>query len=178
MQDASHPVLWTAELGGREMLEILVADDHPLMRAGLQCMLDVTNDLRVVGTAASGAEAVRLADTLRPDVVLMDLSMPGMDGVEATRLLINLDPAPSVVMLTSTCDAVSVQECFAAGAAGYLLKDTPPDALLAALRGLESGVPAIDPRVSRILLRLDGRATQGASALGRSASAAGRSRTG
>lgn len=142
------------------MLDILLVDDHPLMRAGLQCMLDETSDLRVVGTAAGGAEAVEAARALRPDVVLMDLSMPGMDGLEATRRLQTLDPPPAVVVLTSTSDPALVRESFAAGACGYLLKDMPPDGLLDALRGLPRGRPAIDRRVARALARLEGRAAQ------------------
>ena len=134
-------------------MEILVVDDHPLMRAGLECMLAATPDLHVAGTAGSGPEALRLAHVLAPDVVLMDVSLPGMDGVEATRLLGGLRPPPRVVMLTSTCSAVLVRGAFAAGAAGYRLKDLPPAELLAALRGLDEGRPAIDPRAARILHR-------------------------
>ena len=135
------------------MLEILVVDDHPLMRAGLQCMLDTAPDLAVVGAAADGAEALRLAVDLEPDVVLMDLSMPGMGGLEATRHMVRLRPAPKVVVLTTTCAAVTVREAFAAGAVGYLLKDMPPAALITALRGLREQRPAVDPRVERILVR-------------------------
>ena len=133
------------------MLDILVVDDHPLMRAGLTCLLDTTADLHVVGTAADGVDAVARARELRPDVVLLDLSMPRMDGFEATRQLRELEPAPTVVVLTSTCAAVTVRQAFDAGAAGYLLKDMPPERLLAALRGLSQGHQAIDPRAERIL---------------------------
>lgn len=135
------------------MLEILVVDDHPLMRAGLECMLDAPPDLHVVGTAASGPQALRLAAQLQPDVVLMDVSLPGMDGVSATRLLGDLRPPPLVVMLTTTCSATLVQQAFAAGAAGFLLKDMPPEDLVAALRGVAEGRAAIDPRAARILSR-------------------------
>ena len=150
------------------MLEILVVDDHPLMRAGLECMLATTPDLTVVGTAANGAEALRSAVRLRPDVVLMDLSMPGMDGLEATRQLAQLRPAPVVVVLTSASASGTVRDAFAAGAVGYLLKDMAPADLLAALRGLREGRPAIDPRVDRILVR-QRRADQDAGATGRAA---------
>ena len=144
------------------MLEILIVDDHPLLRAGLQCLLDATSDLRVVGSAADGLEALRLAQALRPDIVLMDLCMPGMDGLEATRHLRTLQPAPTVVMLTTTCAAAPVRNAFDAGAAGYLLKDMPPERLLAALRGLAQGRPAIDPRAARILARQRRRADEDA----------------
>lgn len=134
-------------------MEILVVDDHPLMRAGLECMLDAAPDLHVAATAGGGVEAVELAERLHPDVVLLDLSMPELDGISATRLLRELQPPPVVVVLTSTCSAASVRAAFTAGAAGYLLKDTPPEALLTALRGLREGRPALDPRAARILLR-------------------------
>lgn len=134
-------------------MEILVVDDHPLMRAGLECLLEATPDLHVAGTVSSGPEAVELARRLRPDVVLMDISLPGLDGIEATRLLRRLRPAPLVVMLTSTCSATSVLGAFAAGAAGYLVKDLPPERLVAALRDLQEGQPAIDLRAVRILRR-------------------------
>lgn len=133
-------------------------DDHPLMRAGLQCMLDATPDLHVTGTAGTAQEAVELAAELRPGLVLMDVSMPGMDGLAATRLLRDLRPPPTVVMLTTTCSAALVKEAFEAGAVGYLLKDMPAERLVSALRGLCDGRPAIDPRAARILLREQRRA--------------------
>ena len=139
------------------MIEILVVDDHPLMRAGLQCLLDATVDLHVAATAAGGADAVRLCAELHPDLVLMDLCMPGMDGIEATRRVRSLDPAPTVVVLTSACVPALVQDAFAAGAGGYLLKDMPPERLVAALRGVEQGRTPLDPRVARILHRLERR---------------------
>jgi DNA-binding NarL/FixJ family response regulator len=143
------------------VLDILIVDDHLLVRAGLECMLNGTEGMRVVGTAADGLEALRLARRLAPDVVLMDLCMPGIDGVEATRLLRASQCAPVVVVLTSACAPAVVRDAFAAGAAGYLLKDMPPEQLLEALRGLASGRPAIDPRVARILGRQHGPATPG-----------------
>ena len=135
------------------MLEILIVDDHPLLRAGLECLLGTTQDLHVVGSAISGEDALRLAEQLAPDVVLMDLCMPGMNGLDATRRLRQLQPAPTVVVLTTACAAALVLDAFAAGAAGYLVKDMPPDRLVAALRGLAEGRPAIDPRAARILSR-------------------------
>lgn len=135
------------------MLGIVLVDDHPLLRSGLTCLLDATEDLRVLGAAADGPAALRLVHEVRPDVVLLDLCMPGMDGLVATRLLCALDHAPAVVVLTSSCRAASVQGAFAAGAAGYLVKDMPPERLLAALRGIPHGLRAVDPRADRILLR-------------------------
>ena len=135
------------------MLDILVVDDHALLRAGLEFMLGATPDLRVVGSAASGEDAVRLAQELRPDVVLMDLCMPGMDGLEATRRVRRLPEPPTVVILSTTCAAAVVRDAFDAGATGYLVKDMPADRLLGSLRGLAHGRSAMDPRAARILDR-------------------------
>lgn len=143
------------------MLEVLIVDDHPLLRAGLQCLLDATEDMCVVGATGSGLEAVELVARLHPDLVLMDVSMPGMDGVEATRRVHRLEVPTAVVMLTSSCDAALIEAAFDAGAAGYLLKDMTPERLLTALRGLEDGKPALDPRVARILVRLAQRSSLG-----------------
>lgn len=144
------------------MITILVVDDHPLMRAGLQCMLDATDDLHVVAAVASGGEALEQVSLLHPDLVLLDLCMPGMDGVATARLLHERHPDVPVVVLTSTCVPALVQAAFEAGASGYLLKDMPPQRLLAALRGVPRGQRAVDPRASRILARLARRAQAGA----------------
>lgn len=144
------------------MLEILVVDDSALMRSGLQCMLDSQPDLRVVGLADDGEAGLRQAQELRPGVVLMDLRMPGMDGIEATRRLKAMDPCPTVVVLTANCGSAVVRDAFAAGADGFLLKDMPPEQLLRALRDLPAGRPAVDPRVARVLRRLVRRAQQAA----------------
>ena len=131
---------------------ILLADDHRLVRAGLAGLLDSAGDLRVVGQAADGRQAVELAAELAPDVVLMDLSMPVLDGVEATRQLLTADPAAKVVVLTSFSDQPRVADALAAGAVGYLLKDCEPRDLLAAVRAAAAGHAPLDPRVARALL--------------------------
>ncbi len=136
------------------MLDVLVVDDHPLVRAGLQSLLGATPGLRCTGTAADGAQALELARAQRPDVVLMDMSMPVLDGVAATRCLQALDVAPAVVALTSSCTPTLVKDVFAAGAVGYLVKDVPPAELASALLGMADGAPAIDPRAARILERV------------------------
>lgn len=143
------------------MVDVLIVDDHPLLRAGLQCLLDATPDLHVVGATGSGLEAVVLTARLHPDLVLLDVCMPGMDGVEVTRRVHRLGLPTAVVMLTSSCDATVIEAAFAAGAAGYLLKDMAPERLLTALRGLQDGRPALDPRVARILVRLARRSPLG-----------------
>jgi len=134
------------------MIRILLVDDHQLVRAGLASLLDSTDDLRVVGQADNGRRAVELAAEVLPDVVLMDLSMPVLDGVEATRELLGNHPGLPVVVLTSFSDQPRVSEALRAGAVGYLLKDSDPRDLLAAVRAAAQGHSPLDPRVARALL--------------------------
>jgi len=134
------------------MTTILLVDDHQLVRAGLASLLDGADDLQVVGQAADGQQALELAADLAPDVVLMDLSMPVMDGVEATRRLLADNPAAKVVVLTSFSDQPRVADALAAGAIGYLLKDCEPRDLKAAVRAAARGHAPLDPRVARALL--------------------------
>lgn len=131
---------------------VLLVDDHQLVRAGLSALVDSADGMSVVGQAADGREAVSAALELRPDVVLMDLSMPVMDGVEATRRLVAEVPTIRVVVLTSFSDKGRVAEALGAGAIGYLLKDCEPAQLLSAIRSAALGHAPIDPRVARALL--------------------------
>jgi DNA-binding NarL/FixJ family response regulator len=134
------------------MTTVLVVDDHPLVRAGLIELLGTTEDLQIAGEASGGAQAVDLAAASTPDVILMDLSMPDMDGVEATRRILRAQPQISVVVLTSFRDQGRVVDALAAGAVGYLLKDCDPREVLAAVRSAALGHAPIDPRVARALL--------------------------
>ena len=134
------------------MTNVLLVDDHRLVRSGLAALLATTTDITVVGEAADGAQAVDLAAQLKPDVILMDLSMPVLDGVSATKLIVAADPASRVVILTSFADHHRVTDAIAAGAVGYLLKDSEPQDVLAALRSAASGGVPLDPRVARALL--------------------------
>jgi DNA-binding NarL/FixJ family response regulator len=134
------------------MTTILLVDDHQLVRAGLAGLLDSADDLQVVGQAADGQQALELAADLDPDVVLMDLSMPVMDGVEATRRLLAANPAAKVVVLTSFSDQPRVADALAAGAIGYLLKDCEPRDLKSAVPAAAQGHAPLDPRVARALL--------------------------
>jgi len=131
---------------------VLLVDDHPLVRAGLTALIASTEDLVVVGEASGGEQAIGLAVECEPDVVLMDLSMPGMNGVEATRGLLALRPQTHVVVLTSFHDQNQVAGALEAGAIGYLLKDCDPRDVLAAIRSAASGHAPLDPRVARVLL--------------------------
>jgi DNA-binding NarL/FixJ family response regulator len=134
------------------MTRVLVVDDHQMVRAGLVTLLGATEDVTVVGQAADGSEAVVLAAELTPDVVLMDLSMPVLDGVEATRQMVTAVPGVRVVVLTSFSDRARVTDALAAGAIGYLLKDCEPPDLLAAIRAAAAGHVPLDPRVAGALL--------------------------
>jgi DNA-binding NarL/FixJ family response regulator len=133
-------------------ISVLLVDDHPLVRAGLTALIDSTPDLVVVGEASGGEQAITLAAECEPDVVLMDLSMPGMNGVEATRGLLALQPDTHVVVLTSFHDQAQVAGALEAGAVGYLLKDSDPRDVLSAIRSAASGHAPLDPRVARVLL--------------------------
>jgi DNA-binding NarL/FixJ family response regulator len=134
------------------MIRVLIADDHRVVRAGLQALLDGEDDFEVVGAAVDGAEAVRLAGELSPDVVLMDLSMPVVDGVEATRRILDHDPAAIVVVLTSFADREQVLAAINAGAVGYLLKDAEPAEVFSAVRAAARGDSPLDPRAARVIL--------------------------
>jgi DNA-binding NarL/FixJ family response regulator len=134
------------------MIEVLLVDDHHMVRTGLAAMVGATEDIVVVAQAADGGAAVEAAARTPPDVVLMDLSMPGMDGVEATRLILADHPQVRVVVLTSFSDRDRVNDALAAGAVGYLLKDCEPADLLAAVRAAAAGHSPLDPRVAGALL--------------------------
>jgi DNA-binding NarL/FixJ family response regulator len=130
----------------------MLVDDHRLVRDGLTTLLAAADDIEVVGTAADGAAVVAAAAECKPDVVLMDLSMPDVDGVAATRQLLAARPAVRVVALTSFTEDRQVAAALEAGAVGYLLKDSAPDALFDAVRAAHAGHAPIDPRVAGALL--------------------------
>lgn len=134
------------------MIRVLVVDDHRLVRAGLITLLEAAGDIEVAGEAADGRQALEAARTVAPDVVLMDLSMPVLDGVAATRMLLQEQPRARVVALTSFSDRQRVNDVLAAGAIGYLLKDSRPDELLDAVRSAAEGHAPLDPRVAGALL--------------------------
>lgn len=134
------------------MIRVLVADDHRLVRSGVRTLLDAEPDITVVAEARDGAEAVESAAGTNPDVVLMDLSMPGVDGVEGTRRVLDRCPGAKVLVLTSFSDRERVREVLSAGAIGYVLKDSEPADLVAAVRQAAAGQVPIDPRVAAALL--------------------------
>jgi DNA-binding NarL/FixJ family response regulator len=134
------------------MIRVLLADDHQLVRSGLAALLAGSDDIEVVGTASNGMEAVELARESSPDVVLMDLVMPGMDGVEATRRLVADLPQVQVVVLTSFSDQERILAALDAGAVGYLLKDVDPAELVRGVRAAARGESPLHPKAARSLL--------------------------
>lgn len=134
-------------------MKVLVCDDQAIIRDGLELMLKLEADIEVIGAAQDGAEAVEIVDKLLPDLVLMDLKMPGMNGVEATRRICASHPAIKVLVLTTFDDDEWVFDAIRAGAAGYILKDTPREKVVEAIRGTLSGKSYVDPAVAGKLLQ-------------------------
>jgi len=135
------------------MISVLVVDDQILIRAGLAALIRAAPGLEVVGEAADGEEAIALAARLRPQVVLMDIRMPGLDGVAATaRILAECEPPPRVLVLTTFDLDEHIFAALRAGATGFLLKETPPERLLAAIRTVASGDTLLAPDVTRRLV--------------------------
>jgi DNA-binding NarL/FixJ family response regulator len=134
------------------MISVLVADDQALVRAGFRAILEAQPDLEVVGEAANGAEAVTIGQELRPDVVLMDVRMPGVDGIEATRRLVRDGDGPRILMLTTFDLDEYVYDAMKAGASGFLLKDVPGDQLVGGVRTVAAGDALLAPALVRRLV--------------------------
>jgi NarL family two-component system response regulator LiaR len=139
-------------MGETEIIRVAVADDHTIVREGLATMLEAYADLTLVGEAADGERAVQLCDEVRPDVVLMDLMMPRMDGVAATRAILQAHPRTRVLALTSFVENEMVRQALQAGAAGYLLKTVSAEELAAAIRSAHAGASPLAPEAARILI--------------------------
>ncbi|WP_305093872.1 response regulator transcription factor [Prescottella sp. R16] len=134
------------------MIRVIVVDDQRLIRAGLRMLCESTGDIEVVGEGGSGVDAIRLAAELSPDVILMDLRMPGLDGIEATRRITGHSPAPKVLVLTTFDDDEHLFPALAAGADGFLVKDTAPADLVDAVRRVAAGDLPFSPDVLRRLV--------------------------
>ncbi|HEY3775509.1 MAG TPA: response regulator transcription factor [Solirubrobacteraceae bacterium] len=133
-------------------IRVLVVDDHDLFRAGLASLLGARSDIEVVAQASGGRMGVRLAAELRPDVILMDVQMPDLDGPAATRLILEREPSVRIVALTVVSDDDGVAAVLAAGACGFLAKDTPVEGVILAIRAAAQGAAWLSPRASEVVL--------------------------
>ena len=134
------------------MIRVLIADDHGIIRDGLGRLIEALDDIELVGVAADGAEAIERARELTPDVVLMDLDMPRVDGIEATKRILEERPETSVLVLTSFSDRPRIMGALDAGASGYLLKDAASDDVADGIRAAARGEAPLDPRAARTML--------------------------
>ncbi|MCX6540563.1 MAG: response regulator transcription factor [Actinobacteria bacterium] len=134
------------------MIRLLIVDDHSVVRRGLETLLGTFADIEIVGTAADGIEAVQLAAERHPDIILMDLSMPNLDGFEATRQILAANPKIRIVALTSFSEQRKVFDAISSGAIGYLLKDSTPAELVDGVRAAFAGESPLDPKAARVLI--------------------------
>jgi DNA-binding NarL/FixJ family response regulator len=134
------------------MISVLLADDQQLIRTGLRLIVDAETDVEVVGEAANGREAVDLARRLSPEIILMDIRMPDMDGIAATAEIVRLNIATRIIMVTTFDPDEYLYDALLAGASGFLLKDTPADDLVSAIRTVAGGDSVLSPRVTRQLI--------------------------
>ncbi|MFD9220955.1 response regulator [Streptomyces sp. NPDC060064] len=137
------------------MIRVMLVDDHQVVRRGLRTFLEIQDDIEVVGEAADGAEGVAGAEELKPDVVLMDVKMPGMDGIDALRKLRELSNPAKVLIVTSFTEQRTVVPALRAGASGYVYKDVDPEALARAIRSVHAGHVLLQPEVAGALLSQD-----------------------
>ncbi|MFE9016487.1 response regulator [Streptomyces cyaneofuscatus] len=138
-----------------KIIRVLLVDDHQVVRRGLRTFLEIQEDIEVVGEASDGAEGVARTEELRPDVVLMDIKMPGTDGIEALRRLRQLDNPARILIVTSFTEQRTVVPALRAGASGYVYKDVDPDALAGAIRSVHAGHVLLQPEVAGALLAQD-----------------------
>ena len=140
-------------MGHSDLIRVLIVDDHPMVRDGLKMALTVNHDLACVGEASCGEDAVRICAELEPDVVLMDMVMPGLDGATATKIIRKQVPGTQVIALTSFQEKGLVQSALQAGAIGYLLKNISMERLVAAIQSAHRGEPSLAPEVTRTLMQ-------------------------
>jgi NarL family two-component system response regulator LiaR len=134
-------------------IQVLIVDDHAIVRKGIQALLAEIEEIEVIGEASDGREAVAQADALRPDVILMDLVMPGVDGIEATRQIVAGEAGPPILVLTSFAGDDKVFPAIKAGASGYLLKDSEPVDLVEAIQQVHRGEPSLQPSIAQKVLK-------------------------
>ena len=136
-----------------QQIKVLITDDQVIVRRGIQALLATEPNINVIGEAENGAEAISLTESLQPDVILMDLVMPEMDGIEAIRRITARQPETRILVLTSFATDDKVFPAIKAGALGYLLKDTGPEELVQAIRQVRQGEPSLHPTIARRLLQ-------------------------
>ena len=134
-------------------IKLIIVDDHPMVRHGIKTMLLVFDDIRVIGEAGNGADALALCQETQPDVILMDVVMPGIDGLETTRAILARYPQVKIVVLTTFPEQDLVRSALEAGAVGYLLKDTPIDTLAGAIRSAYAGQSTLAPEAAQALIQ-------------------------
>lgn len=132
---------------------ILLVDDHAVLRDGLKALLEKEPDLTVIAEAATGQEAINYARECEPDVIIMDLTMPNMNGVEASRAILNANPHANIIILSMVLDEECVSAAFKAGIKGYVLKDCASSELIAAIRSINSGLPYLSSQVTALVLK-------------------------
>ncbi|RPI21522.1 MAG: DNA-binding response regulator [Chloroflexota bacterium] len=137
---------------GEDIIRVLIADDHPLVRKGLRALLVEFDDIELVGEAVDGREAVALFSKFKPDIILMDLVMPKMDGIEATRVITGEHPDARILVLTSFINDEYLFPAIKAGALGYLLKEADPKELIQSIHQIYLGRPSLDPSIARKVL--------------------------
>jgi NarL family two-component system response regulator LiaR len=153
------------EAGGESKIRVVIVDDHVLVRSGLEVVLGMFDDIELVGQAGDGEDAIRLCEELRPDVVLMDLVMPGTSGIEATRRVLATCPDTKVVALTSFTEEDLIGETLRAGAIGYLMKNVSADQLADAVRNAHAGRSTLAPEAADALVRSVSAPQQGSDSL-------------
>jgi DNA-binding NarL/FixJ family response regulator len=150
---------------GREPIKVLIADDHPVVRQGLAVLLEVQDDIELVGEASDGPEAVRLTMQFRPDVLLLDLKLPGLDGMDVLAELRARGSATRVLVLTSAAGPAGPALALQGGAAGFLYKDVDPDALVRAIRSVHDGHTVLAPGAAGLVAARPGGSARGIAAL-------------
>jgi DNA-binding NarL/FixJ family response regulator len=136
-----------------EQIQVLIADDHTLFRAGLRALLNLFSDLLVVGEASTGEETITRAEALQPDIILMDIQMPGVNGIEATRRILHTSPNIGIIVVTMFEDDSSIFSAMRAGARGYILKEANEEEVLRAIRAVASGEAIFGPAIARRLMQ-------------------------
>ena len=133
-------------------IKILIVDNHGILRAGVKLIIDQTDDMKIVGQACDGHEGIELARKLKPDVVLMDISMPGLNGIEATKEIVSENPDIKILALSAYCNRRFVKDMLHAGASGYALKDTMADELIYAIKSVHAGRRYLSEKVTKLIV--------------------------